>query len=231
MLGRMISLLAAIATSALIVVAQAAPSPDAATSSSTDPATIAQAYGDVSVFILDVAAGNDGTPRDPAAEGAFASVFADQLLQSYPGLDPQAQRAFAQLPQLDTSLRQAWATLPTDQRLAVRDQWAEAFQANLASVPCDAFDALARAYLLPTESQYMKVNSDRLVQCWNDHPELARSRDGRDLAAERAQNNQAASGGDHAAFVGLMNAETTRHAGTLNMLSIMSGDPYRWSVK
>jgi hypothetical protein len=37
--------------------------------------------------------------------------------------------------------------------------------------------------------------------------------------------------GSHAAYVGLSNALTTAHAGTMNMISIMSGDPYRWTVK
>jgi hypothetical protein len=37
--------------------------------------------------------------------------------------------------------------------------------------------------------------------------------------------------GSHAAYVGLSNALTTAHAGTMNMLSTMSGDPYRWTVK
>jgi hypothetical protein len=32
-------------------------------------------------------------------------------------------------------------------------------------------------------------------------------------------------------FVSMMNAQTVQHAGTMNMISIMSGDPYRWTVK
>jgi hypothetical protein len=37
--------------------------------------------------------------------------------------------------------------------------------------------------------------------------------------------------GSHAVYTGLTNALTTMHAGTMNMISIMSGDPYRWTVK
>lgn len=38
-------------------------------------------------------------------------------------------------------------------------------------------------------------------------------------------------GGDDTVYVGLINTGTMQHAGTMNMLSIMSGDPYRWTVK
>jgi hypothetical protein len=219
----MLSFLSAFAASALVLAAQVAPANEV-----VDPASIAQAYGDLSVFVLNVAAGNDGTPRDPAAEQAVANAFAAQFFEAYSGTD--APGDFAQLPQLRTALREVWATLPPEQRATMRDQWAAGVQASLPSVPCPAFDALARAYLLPAYGSYKDVNGERLVQCWNEHPELAKSRVGRDLAAERARMQQSA-GGDHAAYVALMNAETTRYAGTMNMISIMSGDPYRWSVK
>jgi hypothetical protein len=220
-----LSVVASFATSALVLAAQIAPASEV-----VDASSIAQAYGELSVFVLNVAAGNDGNPRDPAAEQSVAGVLAAQLFDAYPSLDAETQASFAQLPQLRTALRQVWPTLPPEQRAAARDEWAIGVQNSLPSVPCAAFDALARAYLLPAYGTYKEVNGDRLVQCWNEHPELAKSRDGRDLAAERARIQQSA-GGDHATYVGLMNAETTRYAGTMNMISIMSGDPYRWSVK
>jgi hypothetical protein len=228
MLGRMfgsLSLVSSFATTALVLAAQIAPPSEV-----VDAPSIAQAYGEVSVFVLNVAAGLDGHPRDAAAEQAVANTFAQQMFEAYPTLDAETQANFAQLPQLRTALRQVWPTMTPEQRTEVRDQWAAGVQASLPSLPCAAFDTLARAYLLPAYGSYKEVNGDRLVQCWNEHPELARSRDGRDLAAERARMQQSA-GGDHATYVGLMNAETTRYAGTMNMISIMSGDPYRWSVK
>jgi hypothetical protein len=191
---------------------------------------IAAAYGDLSVFVLNVAAGHDGQPRDPAGEQAFATAFGQQVLAAYPGLAPEQQASLAELPTLDAQLRQLWPTLPVDQRRAVQQQFAAGVEANLSQVPCDVYDALARAYLLPSDPAHDQEMVDHLVQCWREHPELAKSRDGRDLAAERAQR-QAGGDGNHEVFVGLMNAQTTQHAGTMNMLSIMSGDPYRWTVK
>jgi hypothetical protein len=231
-----------LATAVLLLGAQALPALAAEPGPGPDPLdvrqggglpdvpAIAQAYGELSVFVLDVAAGHDGTPRDAAAEQAFAAAFAQQLAASYPSLAPDQQQALGGLPALRARLRQAWPTLPPEPRRQLQQQWADAVRAALPGVPCDAYDARARAYLLPADPAHDQELVDRLVRCWDEHPELAKGRDGRDRAAERARR-QAASGGDHAAFVGLMNAETTRHAGTMNMLSIMSGDGYRRSVK
>jgi hypothetical protein len=59
---------------------------------------------------------------------------------------------------------------------------------------------------------------------------LACGQNGEDLAAQRQQQQGSAMGSD-ATYRGLMNAEVTQHAGTMNMISIMGGDPYRWTVK
>lgn len=195
-----------------------------------DVPAIAAAYGDLSVFVLNVAAGHDGQPRDPDAEQAFAGAFAQHVLGLYPNLGAEQQQSLAELPALDAELHQLWPTLPLDQRRSLQQQFAAGVEASLPDIPCDVYDALARAYLLPSDPAHDEEMVDHLVQCWNQHPELAKSRDGRDLAAERAQRQ---SGGvdSHQVFVGMMNAQTTQHAGTMNMISIMSGDPYRWTVK
>jgi hypothetical protein len=92
------------------------------------------------------------------------------------------------------------------------------------------YDALARAYLIPGgDPATVKANGDHLVHCWNQYPELARGRNGEDLYAQRQQ--QQSSAGSDAIYRGMMNAEVTNYAGTMNMISIMSGDPYRWTVK
>jgi len=197
--------------------------------SAPDGAATADAYGDLSVFILNVAAGLDGVPRNPEAEQAFHDAFAQQLADALPGLDPSDQQALAQLPQLQAAVRTGWGGLPAAQRAAIAEQWRQGVQSELASVPCPLYDALARAYLLPGgDAATVASNRNHLVQCWNDNPELARGQDGHDLAAER--NRQATSDGS-SVYRGLMNAEVTRYAGTMNMLSIMGGDPYRWTVK
>ncbi len=113
-------------------------------------------------------------PQRPDAEQAFKDVFAQPVAAAYPSLSPDDQRSLAQLTVLDAQLHQAWPSLPADQRLAARDQWAAAVQNQVANAPCELFDALARAQLLPSFGQYKQPNLDRLVACWNQHPELAR---------------------------------------------------------
>jgi hypothetical protein len=219
------STLLALASATLLLASRAtpihaAPGPDAV--------AIAVAYGQLSVFILDVAAGNDGRPHDPAGESEFIDAFARQVLSVYPSISVEQQQALAELPGVRDELQQLWPTLPVAQRRQIQRAWAAAVEDGLASVRCDVYDALARAYLLPG-GPYKEANLDRLVQCWNAYPELAWSRDGRNLAAERAQRQ--AGGGSDQAYVALMNAETTSYAGTMNMISIMSGSGDRWYVK
>src|SRR5262245_48852217 len=114
-----------------------------------DVSAIAQAYGELSVFVLNVAAGNDGRPRDPVGEQAFTDAFAQHVLAAYPGLGPERQQALSELPALRAELRQLWPTMPSEQRQAVQQEFAAGVEAGLSEVPCDVYDALARAYLLP----------------------------------------------------------------------------------
>jgi hypothetical protein len=197
---------------------------------SVDPAAVADAYGTLSVFILNVAAGLDGVPRDPQGEQVFHDAFAQQMLTAFAGLNTQDQQSLAQLPGLRTAVLTAWPQLPDSQRSAIAEQWRQSVQSDLPGVPCPMYDALARAYLIPGgDAATVKANGDRLVQCWNQYPELARGRNGEDLYAQRQQQQSAA--GSDTIYRGLMNAEVTNYAGTMNMLSIMSGDPYRRTVK
>jgi hypothetical protein len=201
------------------------------TPASVDAGAVADAYGSLSVFILNVAAGLDGVPKDPQGEQVFHDAFAQQMLTAFAGLDPQDQQSLAELPDLRTAVFAAWPRLPDSQRSAIAEQWRQSVQSDLASVPCPMYDALARAYLLPGgDAATVKANGDHLVQCWNQYPELARGRNGEDLHAQRQQQQNSAGGSD-AIYRGMMNAEVTQYAGTMNMISIMSGDPYRWTVK
>ena len=63
-----------------------------------DSVAIADAYGDLSLFILNVAAGLDGVPKDPQAEQLFHDAFAEQLASALPDLDLSDQQALAELP-------------------------------------------------------------------------------------------------------------------------------------
>lgn len=190
-----------------------------------DAQSLAAAYGDLSVFVLNVAAGNDGVPRQPDAEQAFKDVFAQPVVAASGSLSPDDQRSLAQLAVLDAQLHQAWPSLPLQQRLAARDQWAAAVQGQLADAPCELFDALARAQLLPSFGQYQGPNTDRLVQCWNDYPELAKDRQGQ--ALPRGSGGP----GSHVTFVGLMNANTMSYAASMNIASNIGGGAYTYTVK
>ena len=190
-----------------------------------DAGSLAAAYGDLSVFVLNVAAGNDGVPQQPEAEQAFKEVFAQPVAAAYPSLSADDQQSLAQLAVLDAQLHQAWPSLPVQQRLAARDQWAATVQSQMAGAPCELFDALARAQLLPSFGQYQQPNLDRLLQCWNEHPELATDRQGN--ALPRGQRGT----GSHAAFVGLMNANTMSYAASMNIASNIGGGAYSYTVK
>lgn len=137
---------------------QAAPSPDAM--------AIAQAYGDLSVFILDVAAGHDGRPRSPASERALAKAFARQMLSAYVSLSVDQQQAAAELPWLRDQVQQAWPILPVDQRTQLQQQWAAVVEDGLSTAPCSVLYRLARAYLMPADDYWQRTN-ERSVQCWN----------------------------------------------------------------
>ena len=191
-----------------------------------DGPTLAAAYGDLSVFVLNVAAGNDGVPQQPEAEQVFKNVFAQPVAAAYTGLSPDDQQHLAQLALLDAQLHQAWPGLPVDQRLAARDQWAAAVQGQVANAPCELFDAMARAQLLPSFGHYKQPNLDRLVQCWQQQPELAKDRQGNALPAQ-GQGGM----GSHAAFVGLMNANTMNYAASMNIASNIGGGAYTYVVK
>ena len=182
--------------------------PQGGTMGTPDPQTMASAYGDLSVSILNVAAGNDGVPRQPEAEQTFRDVFAQPVLAAYTSLSPDDQQGLTQR-----------------QRLAVRDQWAAAVQSQVANAPCELFDAMARAQLLPSFGQYKQPNLDRLVACWNEYPELATDRQGNALS--RGQGGA----GNHAAFIGLMNANTLNFAAGMNIASNIGGGAYSFTVR
>jgi hypothetical protein len=201
------------------------------TPATIDPAAVADAYGTLSVFILNVAAGLDGVPKDPQGEQVFHDAFAQQMLTAFASMGPQDQQSLGQLPDLRTAVLTAWPQLPDAQRASIAEQWRQSVQSELPGVPCPMYDALARAYLIPGgDAATVKANGDHLVQCWNQYPELARGRNGEDLNAQRQQQQRSSAGND-TIYRGLMNAEVTNYAGTMNMISIMSGDPYRWTVK
>src|SRR5436305_127559 len=133
----------------------------------TDARAVANAYGDMVVFVLNVAAGNDGQPQKPDGEQTYRAALADQFAQAYAKLGADDQQSLSALPLVDQQLHDAWSTLPEDQRLAVRDQWAASVQEMANAMPCDLFDGLARAQLLPSFGQYEQPNISRLRQCWH----------------------------------------------------------------
>src|SRR5690349_8644720 len=128
--------------------------------------SVGLAYGDLSVFILNVAAGNDGTTYNASAEDAVRQGLAEPVAAAYPSLAPNDQQTLMQLAALDGQLRQVWPTLPDVQRGALRDQWAAQVQPIAVNMSCQDFDAMARARLLPSFGQYKDVNIKHLQDCW-----------------------------------------------------------------
>jgi hypothetical protein len=194
-----------------------------------DPQAVAAAYGDLSVFILNVAAGNDGQPQKPDREQIFKQAFAAQFADMFASLTPDDQQALASLPQVDAQLQQLWPSVPDDQRRQLRDQWAASVQSMVASAPCDLFDAMARAQLLPSFDAYKQTNINRLLQCWQDHPELTQDPQERASAAGFASGRQSGSptAGDHATYMAMFNANMLSFTAGMNSAS-MGTATYTW---
>jgi hypothetical protein len=186
-----------------------------------DAQTAGAAYGDLSVFILNVAAGNDGVPQQPEGEQAFKRLFGDPVVAAFPSLGAQDQQSLAQLAMLDTQLRQVWAAIPDDQRTALRDQWAESVQEMVGNSECELFDAMARAQLLPSFGQYKQTNINRLLDCWHQHPELTRDEQERQSAEGHASGGVAmGGGGSHSTFMSMLNSNMYRYTASMNIASM-----------
>lgn len=170
--------------------------------------------------MLNVAAGNDGQPQKPEAEQQYRSAFADLFAQGYAGLSPTDQAALAGLPDLDAQLHQAWPALPEEQRNAVRDQWAASIQELTAAMPCELFDSMARAQLLPSYGQYNQPNVNRLRKCWQDHPELTRDPEERSSGANYGKAAAPSGWDSHSAFMGMFNASLYSYTASMNSASM-----------
>jgi len=191
-----------------------------------DPQAVAVAYGDLSVFILNVAAGDDGVTYNASAEEAVREALAQPVVLAYSSLSADDQQTLAQLALLDTQIRQAWPGLPDAQRAALRDQWAAQIQPVATTMACEDFDALSRARLLPSFGEYYKVNLNHLLECWNQHPELARDNQGNAL-----QRGSSGGGvGSHAAFVSMMNANMMNFAANMNIASNMGTGEWSYTT-
>src|SRR4051812_27851111 len=83
-----------------------------------DAQAVADAYGDLTVFILNVAAGNDGQPQKPQAEQSYKATFAELFANAYADLTPDQQESLTVLPVLDAQLHDAWPNVPLEQRNA-----------------------------------------------------------------------------------------------------------------
>jgi hypothetical protein len=194
-----------------------------------DPQSVALAYGDLSVFVLNVAAGNDGVTYNAPAEAAVRDALAEPVAAAYPSLSADNQQTLVQFALLDAQLHQAWPSLPDTQRGALRDQWAAQIQPVVSGMTCEDFDALSRARLLPSFGHYHDLNLHHLLECWNQHPELARDNQGNPL--QRGSASASAGGsGSHAAFVSMMNANMMNFAANMNIASNMGTGEWSYTT-
>jgi hypothetical protein len=211
-----------IAAAALLSTLFATPALAQENSVDLDAVTAAAAYGDLSVFILNVAAGNDGVPQKPEGEAAFKQLFGEPVADAFSSLSPDDRQALVALGTFDAQLHQAWSSLPDDERTALRDQWAGEVQQMVSNAPCELFDAMARAQLLPSFGQYKQTNINRLLQCWHDQPELTRDSQERASAVGYANGGAAApsAAGDHGTFMAMLNANMYRYTASMNIASM-----------
>jgi hypothetical protein len=189
----------------------------------SDARSVGLAYGDLTVFILNVAAGNDGTTYNAPAEDAVRQGLADPVAAAYGSLASDDQQALLQLATVDAQLRQLWPSLPDTTRGALRDQWAAQVQQIAVNMSCADFDAMARARLLPSFGQYRDINVQHLRDCWRQNPELAPS--------VQAGPSSAPTTGDHGAFVAMMNANMMNFAANMNIASNIGGGDWTYTVK
>jgi len=189
-------------------------------SAASDAQAVADAYGDMIVFVLNVAAGNDGEPQKPAGEQTFKAALADQFATRYATLSADDQRALTVLPLIDAQLRDAWPTLPEQQRNSIRDEWAATLQQQAVEMPCDVFDALARAQLLPSYGQYEQPNINRLRQCWHDNPDLTQDPEERASGANYGSSSAGPSSGSHSTYMAMFNANLYSYTASMNIASM-----------
>jgi hypothetical protein len=125
---------------------------------------------------------------------------------------------------LTPQIHQVWPNLPVDQRLALRNDWASSVQNMVADAPCDLFDGMGRAQLLPSFDAYKQTNVARLRQCWRDHPELTRDSQER---ASVSGSPVTAGVGDHATYMAMFNANMLSFTAGMNTAS-MGTATYTW---
>jgi hypothetical protein len=205
------------------VVALGATPAFAAGGQNLDAQTVSLAYGDLMVFILNVAAGNDGTTYNAPAEDAVRHDLAQPIAAAYATLSPDDQQSLGQLAVFDAQLRTVWSSLPDAQRGALRDQWAAQIQPMAMNLSCADFDSMARARLLPSFGQYKDPNVQHLRDCWRQHPELA--------SADERGPSSSGSSGDHGTFVAMMNANMMNYAANMNIASNIGGGEWSYTVK
>jgi hypothetical protein len=188
---------------------------------SADGQAVADAYGDMLVFVLNVAAGNDGQPQKPDGEQTFKAALAEQFAGQYATLSAADQQSLAVLPEVAAQLHQAWPLISEEQRNATRDQWAASVQPMAVQMPCELFDALARAQLLPSYGEYTQTNINHLRQCWHDHPELTQDPEERSSGANYGSSNAGGpSMGSHSTYMAMFNANLYRYTASMNIASM-----------
>src|SRR5437868_5581581 len=103
----------ALAIASVLLAAQVAPSRAA---SGSDLPTMAEAYGEYWLFVLNVAAGNDGQSVAPAGEREIVNEFATDVLNAYQAMSVEQRQALAEYPARRDLVQQVWPTLSPSQR-------------------------------------------------------------------------------------------------------------------
>ncbi len=153
----------ALGSATLLLLSQATPIHAA---SGPDLPTIAEAYGEYWLFVLNVAAGNDGQSVAPAGEQAVVNKLARFVVNSYRGMNSVKRREFAQYPARRDELYQVWPTLRVSQRSQIQQEWAAEMEPGFLAASCDVVDMLSRAFLVPA-GEFSDMNYNRLLQCWS----------------------------------------------------------------
>lgn len=189
---------------------------------------VAEAYAEVQYFLLSVVATGEGRRLDQNVGPAGRDVWTRAIDDDYPRYSAQQQQ-MAQMPLFRAAIREAWPALPDAERARLRDQWRPVVQGMLAEVSCGTFVALAQVDLVePTEGNLRRFSGCR-------SPEAAAPAETRPLLQSKPEDVRLTQDDvrldyNPNAYTFLSNLQTTSHVGTMNMISTMSGSPYRYTT-
>jgi hypothetical protein len=197
----------------------------------TPPLTrqVAEAYAEVQHFLLGVVATGQARPIEQDFGPTGRDVWVQAIADDYPRYGPEYQRKLTEMPLFRAAIGEAWPALTAAEQTQLRNQWRPVVEAMLAETNCDTFASLARSDLVePTDAHLARYGSCTAPAASPSTGSQARvEARPEDL---RLTEDDVRLDVNPNAYTFLSNLQTTSHVGSMNMLSIMGGSPYRYTT-